>query len=302
MGTKRFTVLVVPEKNEKLRRFNLPVWGIRAGLVTVMTAFFIYAIMTGLYFNSRSQLQELESLRTENQIQRTRIYELASKVDSLDNQLTRLRQFNKRLRIITGLESGTEDDTPPLGIGGVANDETTYPVLGNLEEVIIRRMNSELERLKTEADLEEISLQDLNKFVQDQRSILAATPSIWPTRGWLTSGFGIRISPFTGQKAMHEGIDIATKVGTPIKTSADGIISFIGFTPDFGKLVTIDHGYGITTRYAHCSEIKTKVGRRVKRGDVIASVGNTGRSTGPHLHYEVRINGVPVNPKKYILN
>jgi len=302
MGTKRFTVLVIPEKNEKLRRFKLPVWGIRAGLITFVTAFLVYAIMTGLYFNSRSQLKELESLQTENQIQRTRIYELASKVDTLDNQLTRLRQFNNRLRIITGLETNTEEDTAPLGIGGVSNGETTYPVLGNLEEVIIRRMNSELERLKTEAELEEISLQDLNKFIQDQRSILAATPSVWPTRGWLTSGFGMRISPFTGQKAMHEGIDIATQVGTPIKASADGIVSFIGFTPHFGKLVTIDHGYGITTRYAHCSATNVKVGKRVKRGDVIAAVGNTGRSTGPHLHYEVRVNGVPVNPRKYILN
>jgi len=302
MGTKRFTVLIIPEKTDQLRRVRFPAWGIRAGIILFAASFLVFILMTGLYLNSHSRLKELAYLKSENQTQKTQIYELASKVDNLDNQLSRLRQFNNRLRVITGLEKKSEDELSPLGIGGLDNGEKTYPILGNLEEVIIRRMNSELERLKNEAFLEEVSLQDLNEFVQDQKSILSATPSIWPTRGWLTSGFGMRISPFTGLNTMHQGLDIATQIGTSVQAPADGIVSFAGFTPELGKVVVLDHGYGITTHYGHLSEIKARLGNRVKRGEVIANVGDTGRSTGPHLHYEVRLNEIAVNPKKYILN
>lgn len=302
MGTKRFTVLIIPEKTDQLRRLKFPAWGIKAGIIFLASAFLIFILMTGLFLSSRSKLKELAYLKSENQTQKTQIYELASKVDNLDGQLSRLRQFNNRLRVITGLDKKSEDELSPLGIGGLDGGEKTYPMLGNLEEVIIRRMNSELERLKSEAYLEEVSLQDLNEFVQDQKSILSATPSIWPTRGWLTSGFGMRISPFTGLNAMHEGLDIASQVGTLVQAPADGIVSFAGFTPEIGKVVVLDHGYGMTTRYGHLSEIKVRLGSRVKRGETIGNVGDTGRSTGPHLHYEVRLNEVAVNPKKYILN
>jgi murein DD-endopeptidase MepM/ murein hydrolase activator NlpD len=132
--------------------------------------------------------------------------------------------------------------------------------------------------------------------------MLASTPSIWPVRGWVTSGFGKRLSPFTGRKNLHTGIDIATRHGTVVVAPADGVVTRVTTKYDMGKLVEIDHGYGILTRYGHNSEILVRPGQRVRRGQPIARVGNTGRSTGPHLHYEVRLNGVPVNPMRYIVD
>ncbi|MEK7828495.1 MAG: M23 family metallopeptidase, partial [Deltaproteobacteria bacterium] len=114
--------------------------------------------------------------------------------------------------------------------------------------------------------------------------------------------FGYRISPFTGLRQMHEGLDIANAVGTPVFAPADGIVSKVDRENGLGKTISINHGYGIVTRYGHFSDIYVHVGKRVKRGEKVAAVGNTGRSTGPHLHYEVLVNGINVNPEKYILN
>ncbi|MEA3545134.1 MAG: M23 family metallopeptidase, partial [Thermodesulfobacteriota bacterium] len=120
----------------------------------------------------------------------------------------------------------------------------------------------------------------------------------WPTKGWLTSYFGMRKSPFTGKRVMHEGLDIAANVGTPVVATADGVVTRVKYAPDYGKTVILDHGYGYQTIFAHNSKILVKAGQRIKRGDMVARVGNTGRSTGSHLHYELRLNGVPIDPRK----
>jgi murein DD-endopeptidase MepM/ murein hydrolase activator NlpD len=131
---------------------------------------------------------------------------------------------------------------------------------------------------------------------------VSSTPSIWPTKGWLSSGFGYRISPFTGLREFHKGLDISNREGTKVIATADGVVTFAGKNGLFGDMIKIDHGHGIMTRYGHLEKMLIKRGDVVKRGDVIGLMGNTGRSTGPHLHYEVFLNGLPVNPKKYILN
>jgi len=132
--------------------------------------------------------------------------------------------------------------------------------------------------------------------------MLAHTPSIWPVHGWVTSGFGFRTNPFTGLNQMHEGLDIANRAGTPVIAPADGIVSDTGRDASYGNVVVISHGFGMITRFNHLSKIFVRAGQRVKRGDKIAEVGTTGMSTGPHLHYEVRVNGIPVNPLRYIVN
>jgi murein DD-endopeptidase MepM/ murein hydrolase activator NlpD len=138
--------------------------------------------------------------------------------------------------------------------------------------------------------------------LKEQKSLLASTPSIKPTEGWLSSGFGYRISPFTNQREFHKGLDIATRIGTPVIAPADGLIVFVGREGHLGKTVTINHGYNMVTRYGHLNNFKVKKGEHVKRTQIIGEVGNTGRCTGPHLHYEVQLNGIPVNPLQYILN
>jgi murein DD-endopeptidase MepM/ murein hydrolase activator NlpD len=147
----------------------------------------------------------------------------------------------------------------------------------------------------------ELDVQALTTALYDQKDYLNSMPTLKPTNGWYTSGFGTRDSPFTGKPNMHEGLDIANHIGSPIVAPAAGIVTYAGPRAGYGSLVTIDHGYGIQTQFGHISKAYVKVGDRVKRGHKIAAVGNTGRSTGPHVHYEVRVNGIPINPQFYIL-
>ena len=132
--------------------------------------------------------------------------------------------------------------------------------------------------------------------------MLAHTPSVWPTKGWVSSRFGYRISPFTSEREFHKGLDISTRKKSPVIAPSDGIVSSVRWDHGYGKLLSISHGYGVKTRYAHLDEVLVKQGQYVKRGQKIALVGDTGRTTGPHLHYEVHLNEVPVNPLRYILN
>ena len=156
--------------------------------------------------------------------------------------------------------------------------------------------------LKKPLDALEVDIHLLDQFILDRKSILRSTPSILPARGWITSYYGPRKSPHSGRKKMHEGLDIGGKIGTPILSPADGVISFSGRKAGFGKFVQIDHGYGLETIFGHAHKLLVKEGEEVKRGHTIALLGNTGLSTGPHLHYEVRVNGVAVDPLYYILD
>ena len=148
---------------------------------------------------------------------------------------------------------------------------------------------------------EELEMQSLYTNLIDQKDQLQSTPTLKPTNGWYTSGFGVRNSPFTGKPAKHEGLDIANHVGSPVVAPAVGIVTYAGQRPGYGNLITVNHGYGYQSQYGHVSKIYVKVGSKVQRGQKIGAVGNTGRSTGPHVHYEVRTFGTPVNPQFYIL-
>ena len=166
----------------------------------------------------------------------------------------------------------------------------------------MREMHDQIDQLSTASTNQQAGFQSLLKDLQDQQNLLASTPAIRPVRGWTTSKFGYRISPFTGRREFHKGFDIATKKGSPILATADGVVTFAGRKGLFGNTIMISHGHGMVTRYAHCDKFLKKRGEKVKRWEQIATVGNTGRSTGPHVHYQVELNGVPVNPEKYMLD
>jgi murein DD-endopeptidase MepM/ murein hydrolase activator NlpD len=163
-------------------------------------------------------------------------------------------------------------------------------------------MTESFERLGEAANTEASSLQSLIQHLENQQARLAATPSIVPTRGWVTSAFGYRASPFTGNREFHHGIDIAGRMGTAILAPADGVVRFAGKRRGLGKTISVTHGYGMETIYGHLSDIDVKPGGKVRRGQVLAKMGNTGRSTGPHLHYQVEVSGKPVNPYNYMLD
>ena len=163
---------------------------------------------------------------------------------------------------------------------------------------LILRINESIKQ----SQLEEQDAMDLWARLSEKKDILFSTPSLTPTRGWLSSRFGYRLSPFTNRTSMHNGVDIAAPPGTPVVATADGRVIFEGYERGYGNVIVVDHGYGVVTRYGHNAENKVHVGQKVKRGQPIATVGNTGRSTGPHLHYEIRKDGIPVNPITYFLD
>jgi murein DD-endopeptidase MepM/ murein hydrolase activator NlpD len=213
-----------------------------------------------------------------------------------------LKQFDDKLKIMLDMEPG-EDNTQFLGIGG---SDLTIKDLGsfveNSDKKLAVLMHQSLDNLDTEIAVQSQEKEQLFTFLEERKSMFASTPSIWPTKGLITSEFAYRISPFTNEKEFHEGLDISARTGTVIIAPADGVVTEIGKTYGFGNLMTVSHGYGLKTMYGHLSSALVKKGQAVKRGDKIALVGSSGRTTGPHLHYEVLLNGVPVNPRNYLLN
>ncbi|MBF0362511.1 MAG: M23 family metallopeptidase [Oligoflexia bacterium] len=156
--------------------------------------------------------------------------------------------------------------------------------------------------LKKVSEKLEKEINYLDRFLLDKESLLKSTPSLLPSEGWITSFFGVRQSPYSGRPKIHEGLDVGAPTGTTIIAPADGIITYSGHKPGLGKFIQVDHGYGLETIYAHANALLVNYGQKIKRGDIIAQVGNTGNSTGPHLHYEVRVNGVAVDPLYFVLD
>ncbi|MNL33206.1 Murein DD-endopeptidase MepM [compost metagenome] len=181
-------------------------------------------------------------------------------------------------------------------------DERTGEVANETANKDYASLVIRIDKAVGETQLKEQSVIDLWESLSERQSLLNATPNMKPAKGWITSRFGYRMSPFSGKTALHAGLDIAAAPGSPVYAPADGVIIFASYDEGYGKLVSIDHGYGVTTRFGHMSQIYVQTGQRVNKWDVVGAVGNTGRSTGPHLHYEVRINGTAVDPINYILD
>jgi murein DD-endopeptidase MepM/ murein hydrolase activator NlpD len=243
---------------------------------------------------------------SEIQTQRKQIQEFANEINTLKGHLVALNNFEQKIRIIANIEK-TDESNNIFGVGGsVPEDLDASLPLVEKHNSLIRDMHDQIDELNRASLQQTEEFESLLKSLEDQQNLLASTPAIRPISGaeksWLTSTFGFRVSPFTGQREFHQGFDISTRSGTPILATADGIVTFVGTKGLLGKTVVIDHGHGLVTRYGHCQKFLKKRGEKVKRWEPIALVGNTGRSTGPHVHYEVHLNGIPVNPEKYILN
>jgi murein DD-endopeptidase MepM/ murein hydrolase activator NlpD len=195
-----------------------------------------------------------------------------------------------KLGVMAGLEHSLPE--PVGGVGGASSLDSSPP---QLEASALADMDRSLTRLTDRSA-------QLEDFYRDQTVLLSSTPSVWPVRGYLSAAFGNRMDPFTAQRDFHPGIDISTPIGTKVQAPADGIVISAGKQGGYGNALTIDHGYGVVTRYGHLDSFAVKPGQRIKRGDVIAYVGNTGRSTGPHLHYEVWVRDQAQNPIHFILD
>jgi murein DD-endopeptidase MepM/ murein hydrolase activator NlpD len=239
-----------------------------------------------------SQNQEL--LQYRQQVQK-----FAREINQIKNRMVELNQIDQQIRRVAQMDERSD----LFGIGGSAPEDIDPDLeLERQHTQLIVEMHRQVGELSNAAVYQQNSLNDLWKVVEERGNFMAYTPTIRPAEGRISSRFGYRESPFTGQLEFHNGLDIANGWNTEVLATAHGCISFVGETRGFGKLIMIDHGHGVTTRYAHLERILKKRGDMVRRGETIATMGNTGRSTGTHLHYEIRLNGVPVNPQKYFLN
>jgi murein DD-endopeptidase MepM/ murein hydrolase activator NlpD len=250
-------------------------------------------------FYISSQLEEIQH-------QRKQIQEFANEINSLKNKLLALNNFENKIRIIANIEKTNESENL-FGVGGSIPDDLDAQIpLKKKHNRLMRDMHEQVEQLSFASDTQQKEFESLLKSLEDQQNLLASTPAIRPVsrgvKSWTTSRFGYRISPFTKRRELHKAYDIAARKGTPILATADGVVTFAGKKGLYGNFMVIDHGHGMKTRYGHCQKFLKKRGDKVKRWEPIALLGNTGRSTGPHVHYEVHLNGIPVNPEKYILN
>lgn len=286
---RRFTLIYLPGPGKKVRPVNLSYRTFYTLLALLLLLSGAFAYVLSDYSSLRFDRQQYVQLMAENSNQRQQLRTLDRDVDGLRQELALLAESDAQLR---GSLVSHSDETPskPTGIGGA--------LAGDAADM--SELQQQINALKLAIELRREAQDEIHSLLTEQYSLQSSTPAGWPIKGWLTSYFGVREGPFDGRDRMHEGLDIAANTGTAVRATADGVVVKATTDSTFGKMVMIDHGYGYRTIYAHNSRLQVKSGTRVKRGEKIAEVGNTGRSTGPHLHYEVHLNGVPVNPRKFL--
>ncbi|MDJ0852829.1 MAG: M23 family metallopeptidase [Myxococcota bacterium] len=328
MESERLSLIVVSDETSPIRRMDLrrstvrrAVWA--AGVVALLL---LAALVDWVMV--RLEHPELGRLRQVTAEQQARIDSFDDTVAEVEATLSRVREFERKVRTIANLpgsaaaggagvvEVGPAGDGDLDGQGGEAVEAVptgagTLPPSSRApgkarssddQDELLSLLRQEVKRLGHVADQRQLSLQELVTQLEDKHQRLASSPAVWPTQGWLTSRFGTRISPFTGKRQFHAGIDVAGERGTPVIATANGKVVFSGSKGPLGKTVIIDHGHGIRTHYGHNHELFVKRGEKVERGQKIATLGNSGRSTGPHLHYTVEVRGKAVNPLDYIFD
>lgn len=300
MSNKLFTLMIIPRTKSAVTKISFSRKMVRRLLAGSILAALLALYIVYDYAGIKRERMELSRLQQLTAQQSKQIADLSVKVDEFADRMEKLKQFDKKLRILATNQVG-RDKKIPLGIGGGDNDQFRLKeLIGQDDDKLVSEMHRSINKLNKEAREREQSFQEILSFFREQKSLLAATPSIWPVLGLVTSEFGSRQNPFGSGAEFHKGMDIATSAGKEIVAPADGIVAEVAYRPDDGYFVRIEHGYGVSTSYSHLSRPAAMQGMRVKRGDAVGYVGDTGRSTGPHLHYAVYVNDVPVNPRNYL--
>jgi murein DD-endopeptidase MepM/ murein hydrolase activator NlpD len=301
MAKRRWTVVFVPHGSEPSKIIEVSYGLIKTAIGGVALGL-AAALLVGYATMARTaDLSRTAHLQDENSRLAQEIGELHGRLSSLSDTLTRIGQRDARIRVLANLEP-IDPQVQAAGIGGPTL--ASRPGLLNAGPAVRRseEIRVDLNALIRRANLLASSFEEAKDSLASHSQRLAATPSIMPTQGWLTSAFSsMREHPILHIARPHEGIDVTAPMGSPIEAPAAGVVTDAGWESGYGNTVTIDHGYGVTTKFAHASKLLVKRGQRVQRGQRIALVGNTGLATGPHLHYEVHVNCRPVDPLKYVL-
>ena len=301
MSDNLFTLMIIPSRKSGVKKISVSRVVIRNILITSIVAILVTLYVVYDYASIKRDRAELARLREQTKEQSQQFRDLAMKIDGFADRMEGLRQFDKKIRILSA-DQTIRDRKLPLGIGGSDKETRVKELLDQDQQKMITGIREEIAKLNEDANDREKSFKELLIFLHEQKSIQAATPSIWPVKGWVTSEFGVRESPFRSGVEFHKGLDISTRFGKEVVAPADGLVIVSAYYQQDGNFVKIDHGRGLATGFAHLSRMAVKQGMRVKRGDIIGYVGDTGRSTGSHLHYAVFVNNVPVNPRKYLKN
>lgn len=332
MNRRSITFFIVTDHTHSTRKITIPLFWVKAFIIVSLLSVSLLGAFALDYMGLLAESIENKRLKAENIQLQGQFKVVESKLVALENALERVKTFSTKLRLITNVDDQNRDLRLSMTAGPKANQmldqkepiESREPAAFSNQNddlmaeslptneangELVRESNRDFKTLAVRIDrsvkdtqLKEQSVIELWESLSERQALLNSTPSIRPARGWYTSRFGFRISPFNGRPTMHAGVDIAAAPGSPVFAPADGVVTYAAYDESYGKLVTIDHGYGVTTRFGHNSQIYVQVGQRVSRWDVISAVGNTGRSTGPHLHYEVRVNNIPRDPSHYILD
>lgn len=310
---KYYQFVIIPDEKKPASHMKIPKF-LLVGGAALMILFAVVSGFVAVDYVSLVQMREhFVKISAENQGLKGEAKLLVANLTEVRQSLSRVQDFSKKLSEITNIQMSKFSQK--TGIGPLSPQdmkridsmnqprESGFVPLGvNFDQLVFRTAFDHMESLKEQADLNAIKLQQLLSSLSQKKSLLSSIPSIAPVDGWVTSGFGERISPFTGKKDYHSGVDVASPVGTPIYAPADGVVIFSGAKAGFGNFIMIAHGNGVISRYGHNAQNMVHPGQKIKRGEQIATVGMTGRTTGPHLHYEIVINGRTVNPKRFMLN
>jgi murein DD-endopeptidase MepM/ murein hydrolase activator NlpD len=301
MADRRWTFMVVPEGTGSSRAIQVSQSVLKLGAIGI-GLFVLLALVLGYATVRRSvDLSRAARLEKENRQLAMTLGQLNARISSLSDTIGQISRRDARIRLLANLEP-TDPQVLQAGIGGPA---PAGAASGAPRSELVRQANEvtvDLNALIRRANLLAFSFDEAADSLASHRDRLAALPSIMPTQGWLSSAFSaMREHPILHVARPHEGIDVVAPMGAPIEAPAAGVVLSAGWETGYGYSVSIDHGYGIVTRFAHASKLLVRKGQHVERGQRIALVGNTGLATGPHLHYEVHVHGRPVDPLNYVL-
>lgn len=322
------TVMIVPERTRRVHKVVVPFFLVKLSAV-LFSLLAVFLIIMGIdYVHVLGRLAENKRLKGENYKLRQDMQLIRNKVDLMETTVERVRNYAKKLQVLTGQAGQGSKSLPdiPWGNGAVeggdgeeaeqrapatkrprgrrhsqhAAPRPSEPEVDLVALTAGMPLIDRVQRLNTVTQVTETKLTELQIYLLAQSAVIAATPSMMPITGYFSSTFGYRRHPISGAYVLHAGVDIAADSGTPVRAPADGVVLFSGYKEGYGKALVVDHGYGIRTIFGHASKLFVTQGQKLKRGEKIAEVGSTGRSTGPHLHFEIRKNGIPMNPVTFI--
>jgi murein DD-endopeptidase MepM/ murein hydrolase activator NlpD len=302
MRRHHWTFLYVPSNEGGVQTFHLDKRLVAAASGALALLILTTALVTYGFVHQRVVADDVSDRDRQILALRSELAEMEQSIRHYESQMSQNRQLQERANLLAGLGPLDPELDESRGIGGHDPSAATELEVDRVTRARIAELRQQLQRLKAHAQFQKRGYEQVLEALKEDQLLRDSTPSIRPLPGgWLSSRHGRRVDPFTGQLAFHRGVDFSARIGTPVFATASGIVTRATRHGSLGKLVEVDHGNGIVTRYGHLNSYAVKKGDHVSRGDLIAHVGNTGRSTGPHLHYEVVNNGRSENPWLYII-